>query len=259
MDPTGVDRFSSIIHKYLLVMKNSKFSHNNLYKGKFMKKYILLITFFCTISNLIADDKFISTKEFVSISVEPDYFPDYDIPNKWYSPNRLFKAYTKKQSTLYILSSDNKLIYKVEWDDYKIQFPQSDTIYILGWSSDSKRLWFWSNTPTTCAYFAEVDLVNHVTTYYRTIPELEYFFHEFVFDANKGVCFFSDFNFQNEADDEKRIRDTVFTLFSFDVKSQQKRIIATKKGYAFYPEQMNSNTLIYSIDSNKLPSQEFHY
>ena len=167
------------------------------------------------------------------------------------SPDKKYLAINEKQKTIYITNIDRKVLYQIDWDIVKNDIPYSDTICIMGWSKDSKNLWYVSWCPVVLAYVAKIDIEKKRTTFYK-MPENGTV--EYNIDYDRGVLFYSDFPLVVDQEIQEKIANNPFTLFSMNLENGKITKIATKKGIKFNPTIISAGTLEY-IDSNDKPKK----
>ena len=133
------------------------------------------------------------------------------------SPNKKYKAFINEgqfqQDCLYITNENDIVIYSFHWNEMINSFQESDTMEIIGWSSDSDTLWFWSITPTTCGYFAKININEQKTTFYSTINQISSSLADYTIDVNQGIIFFSDAYKVYDFDMKEKIQNrNIFSL-----------------------------------------------
>ncbi len=178
------------------------------------------------------------------------------IPQNWISYDKKYFAY-RTQDKIYIFDKNNILIYQSYWNEQINNFSKSDTIYILGWASDRNVLWFWSVTPTTCAFFAEVDLDLKIAKYYSTNTDINSFLSDYYFDTDRGIIFYSNYFYTHDETNEEYHKGMTITLKSFDIKNQNTKIVDEKLETPFSPEKYRENTIKYLDKDNMVKQYQY--
>lgn len=162
----------------------------------------------------------------------------------------IYNANIINQSTLIISDSNNRQIFKFNWDEAKSQYKNADTIYELGWNSDYSKYWFWSVVPCKIIYIACYDVTSDKLNLFNP-PDDGIFYTDYCFDFEKGIFFYSDAFSLQDAVDLEIFKNTVFYLKSYYVFTKQEKTIDSQQGRKFSP-RIENNELIYVKDNKTL-------
>lgn len=166
-------------------------------------------------------------------NVQPEKYDISSISTIHHSPDKKYSALTEGNAEyLVILDKWYDEIFRFKWDAVKTYYTWSDTVYIQGWSSDSRYLWFISWTPTNIAYIAKVDLILKHCTFYES-PRLDEAITDYQLDCDTGIFYYS--NYHNPPDDETRqhLIDKEYSLYVYKLFSHQIFQTGTKRGSDF--------------------------
>lgn len=224
-------------------------------------KYLIMCMLYFVVSATIFSKEIISTIGFSNHQIGTSKILPIEVrkmnikSDYWLSPNKKYKAFCVNESEIFITDLDEKVIYYCLYDEQMNIFPDSSNVYIIGWSSDSKCLWFWSIDPVGCAYFAKVDLVLTETHYYSNLTGINGYFYDYCFDLDNSVLFYSNFK-KNYGSDENPNKSKKITLLAFLITEQKSIIIDSQMEKHFKPFLIDKRKVSY-FANNKTEYYEY--
>jgi len=148
--------------------------------------------------------------------------------------------------------SQNKIIKEFTVD----QLPNDglgDMINIFKWADDSSEIWGSISSAYVQDTFLKIKIPSCEVTGYSVNSKLPEFAHrEYNINPNTGKIVYSDYPvfFEVEERQQWEAKKEKFTLFFYDLNTDQKEIITTSITKSFQPEWLNDNTIEYNNPSN---------
>ena len=148
------------------------------------------------------------------------YTPPYE---KIMSPDNKYTAINEYCERIIITDLDNKIIFKFEWNDERINFPKSWELSLLGWSNDGNSLWFLSYDLQEVAYIAKAEIDSKTLTLYDT--NMKDWVEEYVFDTENEIFYYSSYISNEYSDDQNR----PCALYQYNIKTKEETLIVRRK------------------------------
>ncbi len=123
-------------------------------------------------------------------------------------------------------------------------------LFIYGWSSDSKLIWFYRDWPTCFIdSIFSYNMITHIILCYPNPKD----YCEFSINTDKSLILYSDFPTGCSADkDEIDLSKSLFYLYLLDFKTNEQKLIRQNVGKAFSPAWIGKDTCEYfDVESNK--------
>jgi len=212
-----------------------------------MKTKLALLTAFCISPFLLFSQVFINKSSFLDY---PEFYTIKTSSVQLFSPNNDYLAIQEGNDNIIIIDSNNKIICKYSWNTMINEIKDSDTIFIKGWSSDSRYLWFASHYPMHLSYIARIDLANKETKYFSIFKNNT--IYEFTIDFDKSILFYSDFLPSYSNDDYEINKDTIYNLWSLDLENNIINKINSTIGRSFNPKIISSGIIEFVINNKKV-------
>ena len=203
-----------------------------------MKKKAIACVAFALAINIAMYSQLIKTNGFA------DYGKSYESmaprnEKDYVSPNGKYLAFCEGNAEyLAIIDNTNKLLFRTKWNDVSNVYTWSDNIYISGWDSSSRYLWFMSWTPTNIAYIARVDLIDQKCIYWDS-PRLDKNINNFFLDWDKGIFYYTDFYRSPDPKDLVVNIGKTYIIYVYDIIAQKSYTQGSVSGKELMSEKYN--------------------
>ena len=171
--------------------------------------------------NIYAD--IINTKSFTNDPVLVKYINNEKIIQKIFSQKNEYCAINEDYKYIIITNNLNEILFKYKWDDEITEYPTSDTVYIVNWSTDRNVLWFLTYFPSEVAYIAKAD-IDKKQLYLFSIKTKD-IVKEYTIDTENEIFYYSNYYKYDHYDDENEMR----SLYKYNLKTKEEELIISRE------------------------------